>query len=131
MKLPSIPFRGKIQGGRIQLEQREQFAALIQRLDGQDVEVILRKLRKQRSLNQNSYFHGVVLPLISEHTGYETEEVKEILKQMFLLVDDGKYPHCRHTSSLDTAEMAEFTERCRRWAAIELGVAIPDPGEAG
>jgi len=124
---------GIVHAGKLCLDESAErmLQRLIQKFEGKEVEMRLTVVRKNRSLNQNAYFHGVILPLISDHTGYEPEEVKDILKQMFLLIDDGKYPRTRHTSDLDTAEMAHFIDRCIRWAATELNVVIPDPEQVG
>jgi hypothetical protein len=127
-KHPTPIFHGRIEGGRICLERREDFAALIQRLDGKDVELILRKHRRSRSRNQNAYYWGVVIPLIAEHCGYMDEEMHEALKWRFLQKHDGPLPTVRSTTDLDTAEFTEYIEQCRILGA-EMGVVIPGPGE--
>ena len=114
--------------GRLQLLNLSGWRGLLKHLAGKTVVVTIAPYRKRRSVNQNAYFHGVICELISDHTGYEVDEVKEILKHMFLFVDE-PYPHARPTSRLNTAEMAEFTDRCIRWAAQELGIVLPLPNE--
>jgi hypothetical protein len=130
MAHPSRIFRGKIQNGKICLELRADFAALIQKLDGLDVELILRKLRRKRSLSQNAWYWSCIVPLLAEHCGYDEEEMHEALKMRFLRNHtDTQLPSVRSTTSLDTREFTEYAESCRRLAA-EMGVVIPDPGMA-
>jgi hypothetical protein len=132
MGQPSKIWRGKVGNNRLWLEDKAGFAALIQKLEGLDIEIILRKLRRKRSLPQNSYYHGVVIPLLAEHCGYDHEEMHEALKERFLrdrAREVNGLVKIRSSTSLDTVEMTDYIESCRRLAA-ELGVVVPDPGEA-
>ncbi len=70
--------------------------------------------------------------LISEHTGYESEEVHEIIKLRYLPVavdigGVGMIPGS--TADLSTAEFEELMVDVRRWAQMELGIYIPEPNE--
>lgn len=51
---------------------------------------------------------------MAEHCGYEPEEMHDAL--------------VRSTAKLNTAEMTEYIEQCRRLAA-EMSIYIPDPNE--
>lgn len=83
--------------------------------------------RKVRSKWQNAWFHAAVKE-VSEYTGYETEEAKEILKRKGGLsyVKNG-HPFTRSTASLDTKEFTEFMDKVIRVCAQELDLVIPDP----
>lgn len=90
--------------------------------------------RDKRSNRQNRYFHGVVLPLLSEETGFTTNEIKSLLKNMFLgyqkLLPNGlEVDLIKGTAELDTKEFEEFLEKVRRFSAQELDVQIPMPNE--
>jgi hypothetical protein len=114
-----------IAGGRQELDQH------IAKLDGREVDVIVRKHRQQRSLSQNAWYWGCIVPMIQEAAGFETsEETHEALKIHFLSVRTGALPTVRSTSSLDTAEMVEYCESCRRLAAKMWAIDIPDPKRA-
>ena len=139
-KHPTPIFRGRIENDRICLERREDFAGLIHELNGADIDLRLSKHRNSRSISQNSYYWGVVVPLLAEHCGYEIEEMHEALKWRFLQTHAGpnefetkatwvKLPTVRSTADLDTAEFTEYIESVRRLAA-EMGVSIPSPGFA-
>ena len=92
---------------------------------------------KQRSNPQNKYFHGLVLPIIAEHTGYSTDEVKDLVKSMFLKREmmvktkEGmkEVSTVRGSAVLSTKEFEKFMEDIRRWASFELGLFIPLPNE--
>lgn len=84
----------------------------------------------QRSLSQNAYYHGIVVKLIADHCGYEPEDCHQALRTRFLS-EPGELglARVRSTTELDTREFTEYVERCRQLAA-EMGINIPDPGEA-
>ena len=87
---------------------------------------------KKRSLAENNYFHGVVLPILAEHTGYSEEEIKFQLKLMFLSYTDEKtgLTYARQTSSLATLQMEDFLSNVRQFASEFHGCYIPLPNEA-
>ncbi len=123
-------FKATLRAGKILIIDRPAFDRyLAGRKDG-NYEVIVRRERVQRSLNQNSYYWGVVIPLLVQWSGYEDEEVHDALKQRFLTEHrEGGLDHVRSTSQLTTTEFTEYIERVRQLAA-EHGVYVPDPGEA-
>lgn len=102
-----------------------------------DYEFVIRKKFNKRSLPQNAYFHGVVLPMIADAMGEENlAEVKAILKTKFLSKEKvlaGKENQFEtvqivgRTSKLKTDTFGFFVEKCRMWASKFLGVNIPDP----
>lgn len=102
-----------------------------------DLELVIERKHATRSAAQNSYYWGVVVGLLSEHTGYTPDEIHEILKAKFLpkklAVTDGngeirgEFVIGGTTTRLNKIEFGEFVEAVRRWAAEDLGVVIPDP----
>jgi len=87
----------------------------------------LKHIRKNRSNWQNSWFHAVVKQ-VSEFTGYEIEEAKDIIKRKGGLAYKKKgHIFLKSTSSLDTKEFADFMEKIIRVCAKELDLVIPDP----
>jgi hypothetical protein len=122
-------FMGYIENGVLYLEKDWKYNELVKKLEGQQVELQLRKRRMVRTNQQNRYLHGVVIPILAEHLGYDHIEMKDALKWRFLQTHQDKLPTVRSTAELSTAEMTEFIEQIRRLAA-ELGCDIPSPGEA-
>ncbi len=100
--------------------------------DGTEVYVTVKKITKRgiRSLNQNNYYWGVVIEILSDHTGYLPEEMHEALKQKFLSYEN--FPGLRAnltTASLKTHQFEIYLSKIRRWASTDLGVFIPEPNE--
>lgn len=85
------------------------------------------KKKKIRSNNQNSYYWGVVIELISEHTGYTSEEAHDAMKHLFLIDYSTKLPRIRSTTELSTAEYEDYLSKIRMFASRELSLYIPDP----
>lgn len=82
---------------------------------------------KPRSLNENDYYWGVVVQLISDATGFTSQEVHEALKWKFLRIVKGKLESVRSTSGLSTVEFERFLSEVRMFAAEELDCFIPEP----
>jgi len=118
------------QTGRIRPDRQQDFLRHVRGFAGQPVEVIVRKVRSQRSGKQNRYYWPVVVGLLAEHCGYTPEEMHEALKWKFLRTEvDSPLPTVRSTTSLSTVEFEEYQEQIRIWASSDLGVYIPLPNE--
>lgn len=100
------------------------------------------RVRRKRSLPQNSYFHGVMLPLVFDglrDAGFDEvmdhEDAKLIIKNLFLKVNIVSketglvVEHIRKTSSLSTTEFNELIDQVIKWAAEYLMIQIPYPNE--
>jgi hypothetical protein len=99
--------------------------------DGQELEVVVKKFRKNRTLNQNDYWHGVVLPLIADSIGeLDPEEVCQILRKKFLSYKKhykGKeYIFTESTANLSTMEMGMFIDKVIIFVSQEFGIIVPD-----
>ena len=116
--------------GKLHLFNEMQFSIALSGLEGKYVEVIVRKKKSQRSINQNSYYHGVVVRMLSDFLGYERDEMHMILRFKFLRkVADNGIESALSTAKLSTEEMEDYLERVRRWAAKDLEFYIPLPNE--
>lgn len=104
-------------------------------LPGKVLAVTVERHSAKRSNNLNAYYWGVVVKTISEATGYEPEEVHELLASKFLppreVVIGGERVTVRaSTSKLPTVDFMAYLEDCKRFAAVHLeGLYIPEPGE--
>lgn len=128
--MPSFAF--KITDGHVQGREtlwtaiKSVFAGLP---DGEYLWPHPEKTKRTRSLQQNSYYWGVICKLVSDHTGYSPEETHQIFAEMFLSYEKDGRTFTRSTTKLKTAEFEEYMENCRRWAAMELQVYCPLPNE--
>ena len=75
-------FWGKVVDGRLVIHDIKRLHEYLIGLHG-EVEITIRKWRPNRTLNQNAYY-WVLLALVAEHTGLESEEVHQTFEQKFL-----------------------------------------------
>lgn len=137
MALTEYETTGVVTNGQLTIRNRRALNLALAAFKDGDVLVRIERKRAARSQQQNRYWWGVCVQLVSDHTGYSPEEIHEIAKQMFLpkrlAVADGNGEICGEyviggsSAKLDTAGFTEFVERYRQWAAETLGVEIPDP----
>jgi len=123
-------FKAQCQSGKLTFQDRSAFDRYLQTVKDGPVEVIVRRARVQRSLSQNAYYHGIVVKLIADHCGYLPEDAHDALKVRFLSEPTGNgLARVKSTTESDTREFTEYVEQCRQLAA-EMGINIPDPGDA-
>lgn len=91
--------------------------------------VEIQKSKQVRSLPQNKYYWGVVVKVVSQHTGYTSEETHQELARMFLSYENSGKLFVRSTTKLNTLEFEKYAESCREWAKKEMDVYIPLPNE--
>lgn len=91
--------------------------------------VEIQKAKQIRSLNQNRYYWGVVVKIISDHTGYISDEVHQILARKFLSYQSNDMNFVRSTSKLNTGDFENYMDKCRTWAKEDMDVTIPLPNE--
>lgn len=123
--------------GKLHLVSPIVFKQAIREFTGKPVELTVRLKRKSRSDRQLRWYWGQILELMSEFTGYTPDELHEYCKARFipkrLAICDGNGVVVDErvvggsTTKLSTTEMVEYCESIRRFAAEELGLAIPDP----
>ena len=122
-----------VKNGKITFSDRARFDSDVSIYEEKTIEIIVREQKKRRSLNLNAYYWSVVVKLLSEHTGYDKDDMHEILKSMFLRTryklngvwTDGT----KSTTKLSSKEMIEFIDNVKRFASTELSVYIPDPND--
>ncbi len=122
-------FIGKVDKGKLTLQEQDRFDAYLVSLGQQSVDVVIRTWRKPRSNPQNRFLWGVVYQLISETTGYTREEVHDAFRMMFLKDEDRGIPTLKSTTALSTIEMETYIESMRQFAAEHLNCIIPFPNE--
>jgi hypothetical protein len=101
----------------------------INQLSGCEVYLTISKKTKQRSLNENAYYWGVVLPLAADFLGYTIDEAHEAFKWQFLRVySDKKLPSVKSTADLSTVEFEAYLTKIREELST-MGCFIPLPNE--
>lgn len=133
MARPAPVFRARVtERATLAFDRWRDLRGYLLRLSGERVEVVIRKERSQRTLKQQAYYFGVVVPLIGEALGYDKQECHEVLAMHFLRIEDCPVtgaPRRKRTPDCDTADFSEYVDACIRLGA-EHGVIIPAPGEA-
>lgn len=135
--LDEVTALAKVERGRLVIQNKRQFDQMVGQLDPRwQLEVTVKRLRATRSQQSNRFYWGVCVAMVSEHTGYQPEEIHNLAKQMFLpkvlsFADGngevvGEYVLGGSTRTLNSAEFSTFVERFRHWASTELDINIPD-----
>jgi len=126
-------FNGLIDKGRLILSGEDRFNAYLSSLEGKQVEVIVQIPRKSRSINQNNYYFGIIVTMISEFTGHTIDEVHGFLAGMFLVkhmnILGNETDYVLSSTSLSTTEAENYFSKCREWAALTLQLSVPEPNE--
>lgn len=89
----------------------------------------IRRAKEKRSLNQNKYYWGVVVVIMSDEFGYTAKEVHQILTREFLGYERNGQRFVKSTKELNTAEFESYLDKVRAWAFSEHGIHIPLPNE--
>jgi len=137
MKQPIPIFEADIVDGKLKIQGhvKESIARWCRTFKtGSHVELIIRKHRVKRSDKQNRYYWGVVISILSDHFGYDLEEMHEELKLMFNPIQSKIDPTRTiggSTTKMSTVEFFHdedsYVERICRWAATEHGIFVPPP----
>ena len=132
MKKLTPKFTGEIKSGKLYFDDRNKFDRYLLSLKGK-VEIVVKKFKKERSLQQNKYYWSVVVPLISSELGYTREEMHEVLKSLFLKdhinFKGENLVIIRSTTDLKTDEFENYLSEIRIWASKELSIYVPEPNE--
>ena len=116
--------------GRLVMDEPGAFARALAALRGREVQVLIEPKKKRRSDRQNAYYWGVVIEILSDHTGYSPEEMHEALRNKFLGFYDKKTCLRVVSSSAEQnpVEFEKYLTQIRAWAS-ENDVFIPLPNE--
>lgn len=129
MTAPVPVFACRLTSTGLSVDDRQSLAKYARSLGDGPLELVVRKEKAQRTSRSNRYYWGVVIHLLSEHTGYDPDEMHEALAFKFLRMEDCPItgaPRRQRTPKMNTAEFARYVDQCIRFAA-ELGVVIPEP----
>lgn len=130
-------FHGQVSDdGRLLLVTTEQALRRVhlRRLAGKAVEVTIRRERTKRSIDQNSYIHGVPVTILADHFGYTIPEMKLVLMgECFGWKPDAisgrEIPAKPSTSDMTVEDCSYFIDWIIPWALTNHGVSIPLPSE--
>ena len=124
-------FRGSVKKGKLILDDPARFAVNLSGLNDKRVEVIVRKEKSQRSLNQNAAYWGIVIEMLCEKTGYDRETMHDMMRVKFASYEDLNTGLLvvESTAKMDTKRFMKYYEDIQRWSAEFLELNIPSPNE--
>jgi hypothetical protein len=125
-------FRAMVKEDGTLVINKQCFTAYMQHLldlKGMEVNITVDKIHRNRSENQNRYYHAVICKMLADETGHTKDEIHEAMKVKFLSFEDNGIKYVRSTTDLDTKETEHYYEEIRRWAASDLNLFIPDPNQ--
>ena len=93
------------------------------------VQITVKRLGKQRSTEQNRYYFGVVISMLSDESGHSRDEMHSAMKLKFLSYYDQGLLFTRSTTELTTKEMEAYIEDIKRFAMEFYNLYIPNPQE--
>ena len=138
--MDKIVYNGEVRESGVHIYNRRVFDKECQALLGKKVTITIRKKTKRRSLEQNAYYWGVVVPMVRQgyfDVGYRygIEETHTELKEMFRKVEKvndqtGEIKTITgSTTDMSTVDHMDYIAQIQQWAAEYLSITIPDPGE--
>lgn len=112
--------------------------SFLKHCEGRQARILLSWGLKKRTLKQNSYYKGIIIPhfvaFMKEHgTTIKPEVADMLIKQWVGYTYDEKFPDGsvkplpKSTTELDTKEMSAFTEEVIADLAQRFGLYIPPP----
>jgi hypothetical protein len=119
--------------GKLHLDSPNGFKAWVKTLANTPVEVIVRKVQRQRSRNQNAFWWSVVVPMFAEECGYqphEHEAVHDELMRVLVGMKPDAHPELKirqSSTEMSTEDFNILIEQAQIFGATKLGIVIPDP----
>lgn len=130
----------RIEDGKLKRNRKLMISAL-ESFEGKEIEIIIKRKYKSRSLPQNSFYWGVLIPTFQELILTEWGEIKsaeethEVLKfscnsEEKINEDTGeiiKIP--KSTAELTTSGFMEYHQKLRQIALDFFNTVLPEPNE--
>ena len=111
-----MKFAGKVEKGKLTLDDLFAFKDHLKGIEG-DVHLEIKSVEKVRSPQQNAYYR-VIIRILSKELGYEEDEMHKTIKEKY---------NIKSTKQLSKPEFTELLEQVKRWASIDMGIALPNP----
>lgn len=138
--MKSISINTRIEDGRFR-KNTKLIKQAVQKFEGKEVEITIKRKYKQRSLPQNAFYWGVTIPtfqnLILEAWGEikGKEETHEILKSQCHYEEKvnpatgeiNRIP--KSTTELTTAGWLEYEQKMKQFALDFFNATLPEPNE--
>jgi hypothetical protein len=129
----AILIHGAISQGRFMPDSQTEWAVTFARLNGKRAVITVEPETRKRSNSQNKYYWAIPIEILRHYCGMTASEMHDAVRHELLydivIVGKKELRKLKSTAKLSTAEMEDYLMALRTWAATELGVDIPEPGE--
>jgi hypothetical protein len=138
--MQKITIISDVQGGNLK-RNRNLIIDAIRSYEGKSVSITFEKPKKKRSNPQNSFYYGVVIPIVQNalrEAGYilTNEATHDLIKLKFLKEiiltneETGEVvERVKSTTELSTSQFMDFVAEIRIFTNEYFGVDIPEPNE--
>ena len=127
---------GKVIEGKLKLDNPSYFVVDYQQYRDKEVYITVAEVKRERSSNQNRYFHAVIAVPMAEKAGISVDEMKrDLLIEAFGSIEVTRekrtttVPAQEHTSELDTSQFEHLCSTARRIASEFYNMYIKLPNE--
>lgn len=136
----TLTYYSDVKDAKLQRNVSENIKNELAGFNGKRVIITIKRLKAQRSSQQNKYLH-VLFTIFKDELNelgneFTMQQVKDLCKRKFLFYDlvdksTGEVlgQDVKQTSALNKMEFADFTENVIRWAADFFHITLPVPGE--
>ena len=122
-----MKFFGIVEDGKLRMIKGNDLNGYIKKQKTGKFEIDIKRMRKNRSLNQNAYY-WVCLEIMSKDIGCHREELHTTFRSMFLKDRRRKIPVVLSTTRLNKLQFSQYLDSIQK-VASELGIILPDPEE--
>lgn len=138
---PTLITFASVADGLMKIHGRKQFDNDLKMFNGQDVEIRITKKKRTRSLLQNNFYWGCIIPIVRDAikqsgvANFNSEQTHELLKFKCNQIEyvnekTGEIISVTgSTADLSAMEFIEYVGRIKEWVLDYLNVTIPEPGE--
>ena len=117
-------FLGKIEFGNLRLKKPKEFQAFVQKFEGKQMWLEIKKMFTKRTDRQNAYY-WLCLEIVANDIGHDPEELHDTFKAKFLVDRSGKFPVVISTTKLSTLEFGEYIDKIGAFVA-DFGITLPN-----
>ena len=131
-----IKHYGVVIDDKLKLDNPSQFAKDYRQYSNREIYLTVAEVKRERSSNQNRYFHAVIAVPMAHEAGISINEMKrDLLIEAFGSIEVTRckrtttVPAQEHTSELDTSQFEHLCSTARRIASEFYNMYIKLPNE--
>jgi len=133
-KIVELSYFGKVADGKLTIRDRRSFDTYLLQFEGKDVEILVKRKKAKRSLDQNRLW-WVYMTILSQELGYTKDEIHEICKFKFLqkeIADEKSgeiFKYLGSTTTMNKLEFADLIFDLQKWSIETFNINLPSPGD--